>query len=298
MHAAPCSEAASGGFVGGIATNGSGSLFAHVNNSRFTVDIRVMGGGVSAFGTMNVSGRGDGLLSDPTLACFTLRQGVETLLVCDCWSDRVVEVSVSGTFMRATDLKMCSHPAGVAFCPVRDAIAVSLQYSHAVILLDYKSSAVIARVGGTACGVADGFLNNPRGVRFTADGARLVVADSGNNRVSTFDACSGAFVAHVATHATHGIRYPTDILVRDGGRGTVIADSAGVVCIGEDGGAATMLMPTVGRARPWSLCELLPTQDGVVVKLVSGTDKVVVLTDVWLASLRCAWVSVSVLRAF
>jgi hypothetical protein len=47
-------------------------------------------------------------------------------------------------------------------------------------------------------GSADGQLHRPHGLRFTADGARLAVADAGDNRVSVFRVEDGSFVAHLA----------------------------------------------------------------------------------------------------
>jgi hypothetical protein len=48
-------------------------------------------------------------------------------------------------------------------------------------------------------GGADGQLHCPFGLRFTADGTGLAVADSGNDRVSVFRVEDGSFVRHVAT---------------------------------------------------------------------------------------------------
>jgi hypothetical protein len=48
-------------------------------------------------------------------------------------------------------------------------------------------------------GAADGQLRSPHGLRFTADGTGLAVADFGNGRVCMFRVEDGSFVRHVAT---------------------------------------------------------------------------------------------------
>jgi hypothetical protein len=56
-------------------------------------------------------------------------------------------------------------------------------------------------------GDADGQLSRPNGLRLSADGTGLVVADPGNSRVSQFHVEDGSFVRHVAT----GLRGPWDV---------------------------------------------------------------------------------------
>lgn len=48
-------------------------------------------------------------------------------------------------------------------------------------------------------GPADGQMDQPMGLRFTADGTAVCVSDRGNNRVSMFRVADGGFVRHVAT---------------------------------------------------------------------------------------------------
>ncbi len=56
-------------------------------------------------------------------------------------------------------------------------------------------------------GSADGQLYRPRGLRFTADGTGLVVADCVNNRVCLFRVGDGSFERHVATE----VDWPYDV---------------------------------------------------------------------------------------
>jgi hypothetical protein len=89
---------------------------------------------------VGTAGSAHGEFDRPTSACFVHRGGVDTLLICDCGNDRVVEVSVRGEFMRAIAFPKFSRPWSVA---ERDgAIAVSLFHSHAVVLLQYETGVV------------------------------------------------------------------------------------------------------------------------------------------------------------
>jgi hypothetical protein len=62
-------------------------------------------------------------------------------------------------------------------------------------------------------GSAGGQLYRPYGLRFTADGTGLAVADYWNDRVSVFCAEDGSFVQHVAT----GLSFPHDVEECEGG---------------------------------------------------------------------------------
>lgn len=57
----------------------------------------------------------------------------------------------------------------------------------------------LVRVLAGRIGREDGVLSGPAGLRFTADGTGLVVADSFNNRVSLFCVQDGSFKRHVGT---------------------------------------------------------------------------------------------------
>jgi DNA-binding beta-propeller fold protein YncE len=218
-------------------------------------------------------------LDNPARVCFVHRDGVNTLLICDWGNDRVVEVTSGGEFMRAIAVE--GRPWGIA---ERDgAIAVSMPYAHAVVLLQYESGAVKAEVtiGSGTAGNADGQLFYPRGVAFTTDGRHILVADFNNHRVSKFSADSGAFVAHVVSN---GIRYPTDVLQCEDGS-IVVAHENGVACVGKDG--VTVKNISVSSSIP-CLLSYSPSSNGVVVKCFDGS--VFVLRDAWSHSLRCEWV--------
>jgi hypothetical protein len=88
---------------------------------------------------------------------------------------------------------------------------------HGVVV--YKGSGAVweavrvigAGVGGP--GSRDGQLKRPFGLRFSADGAAICVADWGNGRTSLFCVVDGGFKRHVAV----GLRGPRDVEEVEGG---------------------------------------------------------------------------------
>jgi hypothetical protein len=85
-----------------------------------------------------------------------------------------------------------------------------------------------------------GQLNEPAGLRFTADGTGLVVADWRNHRVSRFRVEDGTFVRHVATE----VSCPMDVEECEGGWLVACFDSHTIEFVGGDVGGGG-----VGRAR-------------------------------------------------
>ena len=88
-------------------------------------------------------------------------------------------------------------------------------------------------------GRADGRLCCPRGLRFTADGTGLAVADWMNNRVSLFRVEDGSFVRQVATE----VSYPIDVEECEGGWL--------VVCFGPDTTGIEFVSGDVDGGGPW-----------------------------------------------
>jgi DNA-binding beta-propeller fold protein YncE len=268
---------------GGIAVNVDGTRFASVDSTAHCVYIYNATDRTAdpiIVGTAGTSGSAHGGFNHPTSACFVRREGVDTLLICDFGNNRVVEVTAGGVFLRAIALPEFGYPWGIA---ERDGvIAVSLQWNHGVVLLQYESGAMKPEVaiGSGTGGNADGQLQNPMGVTFTADGRYILVADYSNHRVSKFSTDSGAFVAHVVSN---GISYPTDVLQCEDGS-IVVAHDDGVVCVGKDDAT----VPNIAiSGNPWSL-SYSPSLNGVLVKC--GDGSVFVLRDAWSHSLRCEWV--------
>jgi DNA-binding beta-propeller fold protein YncE len=270
---------------GGNAVNVDGTLVASVDsrqNCVYIYNATDLTADPVVVGTAGTSGSAHGELNCPTSACFVHRDGVDTLLICDCNNNRVVEVSVRGQFLRA--IVVDGRPWGVA---ERDGvIAVSLAEADVVVLLQYETGAVKPEVtiGSGTEGNADGELHCPMGVTFTADGRYILVADWWNRRVSKFSATSGAFIAHVISN---GKFHPRDALPCEDGS-IVVAHMKGVACVGKDG--VTVQNITISSG-PHSL-SYSPSLDGVVVKCRDGS--VFVLRDAWSHSLRCTWVQACV----
>jgi hypothetical protein len=81
-------------------------------------------------------------------------------------------------------------------------------------------------------GRADGQLSRPYGLRFTSDGAGLVVADAGSDRVSMFHVADGSFVRHVATE----LAGPFDVEECEGGWLVACIQSDTIQFVGGGGG--------------------------------------------------------------
>ena len=114
---------------------------------------------------------------------------------------------------------------------------------HTVTL--YTAHAPWARVRvvgvGRGHGPGDGQLHRPRGMLFTADGSRVLVADGANHRVCSFRVADGGYDGVVASEVAHGLSYPWDVVEVSGG--VVVADwgSHRVVRVPADGSPVTAL---------------------------------------------------------
>jgi hypothetical protein len=215
------------------------------------------------------------------------RGHVDTLLVCDGCNHRIVETTATGAFKRAIKFPGFVHPYGVAYCARGDVIAVS--YVHTVVLMRYVCKSLVVQLGHTHIrGSGDGQLFYPRGVRFTADGSCLLVADSGNHRVCKFNATDGTFMCHVATKEAHGIEMPMDVIESEDG-GIAVACRGGVVVVNDN--EATLVRSSDNGFRPLSL---FSTGGDTWVNETSNAHGRVVIADSWYTSLRCAWVSACV----
>jgi hypothetical protein len=107
---------------------------------------------------------------------------------------------------------------------------------HTVTLYAAGTWARVRVVGvGRGCGAGDGQLDRPFGLRFSADGARLLVADRTNHRVCCFRVFDGGF------KGAHGLSGPSDVVEVAGG--VLVADAWNdrVVLVAADGSPATVL---------------------------------------------------------
>jgi hypothetical protein len=252
---------------GGIAVNADGTLFAAVDSWN-----RVCICAVDATGTRTSDDVVFDALGSPGSVCFVRRGGIDTLLICDVYHNCIVEITVDGCFVR------------------RDVIAASL-VGGTITLMRYEPISAIANIV-----LAEG-KGLPTGLRFTPDGAHLLIIDRHNSRVSKFCAVSGAFMSHVATRAAHGIHYPTDALQCEDGS-LMVVSMTGIVWVGVDGVTTQKIDVCLSGDDDddfWSyMLAYFPALDGVIVKERAGSGRVVLLQDAWSHSLRCAWVSACV----
>jgi DNA-binding beta-propeller fold protein YncE len=122
-----------------------------------------------------------------------------TLLVADCGNDRVQEVDVVA---RAHVGYLCppgtlKEPFGVATSRTHIAVTTCTAVHGLAHLFDAVSRARLWTVGGLS-GSGSRQLSGPFGVRFTADGARVAVADRDNKRIAVLSV-DGSLVGHVLT---------------------------------------------------------------------------------------------------
>jgi DNA-binding beta-propeller fold protein YncE len=109
-------------------------------------------------------------------------------------------------------------------------VAESKNREDRVTVFDAASGTMVALIGGRS-GPEAGQLNCVRGVCFSADGARVVVADSANYRLSVFDAATGVFLRHLGDRLH--VR-PEGVIGCLGGY-VITSQSGRVVCVSEDG---------------------------------------------------------------
>jgi hypothetical protein len=137
-----------------------------------------------------------------------------TLLVADGGNDRVQEVDV---VTRAHVGYLCppgtlKRPRGVAASRAHIAVTTCADGHHSVHLFDAVSRARMWTVGGQE-GSGPRKLSLPLGVRFTADGARVAVADCLNRRIMVLSVVDGSSEGLVSTP---GIE-PRDVEEVEGG---------------------------------------------------------------------------------
>jgi hypothetical protein len=145
---------------------------------------------------------------------------------------------------------------------------------HTVALYAVGTWARVRVVGvGRGRGAGEGQLSCPFGLRFSADGARLLVADHGNDRVCCFRVSDGGFSGVVASKGAHGLDSPTDVVEVAGG--VLVADFVNdrVVGVPADGSPATVLGSVAGSepGQFYHPTSLFMSTDGAQVIVREGT---------------------------
>ena len=172
------------------------------------------------------------------------------LLVTDAGHSAVhiVDVRGGGTHMGYVAAPgSIAGPRGVAACG--DLVAVSswkLFKSGVRVVHIYRAGSggskwTHVRVIGDGFNSIDGRMKLPYGLRFSADGAAICVADCGNRRVSVFRVDDGVFVRHIAK----GLMLPFDVEEVEGGW-VVACDLSHTVEFMSDGGGGRPFLGRVG----------------------------------------------------
>lgn len=140
--------------------------------------------------------------------CFTVGAGIPTLLVTEADNDRVQEVDVLAPAHVGFPIYV-PGPRGVAASASLLAVSSGKHFrndDHCVHVFDASTRALLYVIGH-GCGPDDGQLWCPCGLRLSADGTVIMVADWHNHRVSAFCTSDGAFVGHLA----NAIEAPHDV---------------------------------------------------------------------------------------
>lgn len=275
-------------FFGQVAINVDGTLVASIDSEKHCVSVCSVNSaghriaGPIIYGTVDIPGK----LAHPNDACFVRRNGIDTLLICDWGNNRVVEVSTEGALLGI--IFMHNPPIYIKYCSKRDVIAVTSTVKHTVSVLQYRSgrweplSVLSTEVG----------LVYPGGVEFTQDGACIIVADCGNNRLVQFNTDTGRLVKHLT-----GVSCPKAILLCEDGCLMVASETrtyGSVMFFGVDGipEAEELVLRSVAgdMLNPISL-SYSPLFQGVVANCSNGA--VVLLRDAWAHSSRYAWLAVT-----
>jgi DNA-binding beta-propeller fold protein YncE len=115
------------------------------------------------------------------------------VFVCDSDGGRIEVLSAAVTpvgVIGATE--GMTQPGGV--CASADVVVVSDSGCHRLAVFRRVDGSLLTHIGSD--GASDGELHNPRGLCLMSDDRHIVVADSGNARVSVFS-IDGEFVRHV-----------------------------------------------------------------------------------------------------
>jgi hypothetical protein len=198
---------------------------------------------------------------------FVRRDYTDTLLIVSGGNDRIVEISVTGVWIR--DIAVAAQPDCVSYS--RGVIIVSQLDASVVSLIDYSSGSVIRSV------TISSTPQSAFGVRMSRDGGFFFVAEYANSRVSKYSIDSATFVSFVATAAANGVSYPTDVLECDDGSLIVTNINANTIIVVNRAGVTTQTIGSSGSSigqfdLPFSLA--YSSVFGVLVKEMNNGGRV------------------------
>ena len=174
---------------GGMAVNSTHTLLALVVANTVAVHV------VRAACALDTPRRviRTGLSCSVVVLCFVEQDvGEDTLLIADVdGSGDITEVTATGVPIRTLRTPYVNI-RGIAYDRNEKVIALADCLPPNIQVMKYKPWTVVCAID-----LPEGFVH---GVHFTSDGTHVVVADYATTEVTRYDASSGAFVSHVATH--------------------------------------------------------------------------------------------------
>ena len=148
---------------------------------------------------------------------------LELSLWVSLWFCHFVCLHVHSARLRLPEPESHKHPPRLSLCLPRS----GGEGLHAIHLFHSTTRAPV-RVVGDGCGDGGGQLKSPHGVRLSANGRTVVVADMANGRVAQFDVHTGAWLGDV----TRSVRGMTDVEECAGGWLVVCSSSSLVAQVG------------------------------------------------------------------
>lgn len=221
------------------------------------------------------------------MACFVHRNGVDTLLVCDGGNSRLVEFAIFGTFLRQIPVVQPSHINSIAYCKIRDVIAVVVQTMRCTVLqLDYESCGNIWPPW--SCSVKWGSLS----AAYSGCGKYLALSNYTCDDLKTYCTTTGAFVDDIRNVLAAEMLRP--IKIQPYGNGWLVvnhlASGGSVAMRGErsvfveiDDDRHTIVDVDI------AIHSISAFDGGVIVLCMDGS--VVLFRDQWLHSSKCGWIA-------
>ena len=205
------------GYGVAIAPN-AGLLFTTSFNSH-CVEVFQLADPLAPPRTIGKFGAGDCQFKDVCKCCVVAVGSAEHLLVVDADNERIQELTLDGTFVRAIGKGVIARPHGVACDGSLLAITETNWKTHRVSVLDFATGALRAQFGSKGGGTDQ--FESPCGITIDSDARLLYIADSGNVRVCVYTV-DGAFVKTLGT--SHRLKWPMDVCLL-GGTELAVADT-------------------------------------------------------------------------
>ena len=164
------------GLLEGIAITSSGEIVVSDIEGDFLIKLNSFFEYEKTFGGF---GEGEGALRDP-LGVFVSQNG--DIYVADSQNDRVVVFDAFGNFLKSLGEKILSYPSGVTVSQDQ-LIYVANTGKNSIVIFDTNGK-LVGEYGNEVAGVVN--LSRPTDLKW-GKGNKLLVVDSGNNRILVFE---------------------------------------------------------------------------------------------------------------